>query len=776
MPITKLHRRRDLAGSDGVSALRPILGLLKDVSQACATTMTPEAATSACLEIVARFTGWQIAHAFRRRTDDGAMATMRTWFIAPSMDLPSARAFMTATESFVLAPGAGLVGRVAAEGRPMACPDVTENPQFLRIAAARASGVKGCFAFPVVVEGRVEVVLEFFSCERAELDDAVSEAMIFVVACLAGTMTRAEHVRVLDAALAHMAQGLLMLDTDSRMIVCNDAYRDLFGFTADFARPGVSLSELIARSGAHDTRTLLSADETAAGRRALFARGTPFSLQFAVRDGRVIEAIYNPMRGGGWVATYIDVTARQEAEARLAHMARHDALTGLPNRTLFNERMVETLAEASARPPQPDDPGTAVLCLDLDRFKAVNDALGHDTGDALLREVTRRAGSVIAGSAATLSRLGGDEFALLIPRVRPEQAGTLAKRLIDAVGQGYEIDGQRVDVGLSVGISLSPGDGHDSAQLLRAADMALYRAKAEGRGTFRFFEPEMDARMKARRRLELDLRQALATGQFELHYQPLVSLDTDRISAFEALVRWRHPTRGLVPPADFIPLAEEIALIVPLGEWVLREACREAATWSGDVRVAINLSPVQFQSADLVATVASALAEAELDPRRLELEITEGVLLQNSEATLAILHRIKALGVRIAMDDFGTGYSSLGYLRTFPFDKIKIDRSFIADIATRADAVAIVRAVTSLGASLGIATVAEGIETAEQLERLRAEGCTEVQGYLFSRPTPAHTIMAMLAYDRDEARASAASRTAVDPGARGGPAEALRVA
>ncbi len=497
-----------------------------------------------------------------------------------------------------------------------------------------------------------------------------------------------------------------------------------------------------------------------AERRALFARNAPFSLRFAVDGDRVIEGSYNPMQGGGWVATYTDVTARQQAEARLAHMARHDALTDLPNRTLFHEHLIEALAEASARGGDVEHGGATVMCLDLDRFKIVNDTLGHAMGDALLREVTRRVCDAVAGSSAMAARLGGDEFALLVPRMRPEQASALARRLIDEVGRGYEIDGQRINVGLSVGVAVSPGDGDDPGQLLRAADMALYRAKSEGRGTFRFFEPEMDARMQTRRQLELDLRQALAAGQFELHYQPLVSLDADRISGFEALVRWRHPTRGLVPPADFIPLAEDIGLIVPLGEWVLRDACREAATWPGDVRVAVNLSPVQFRSPALVLSVVAALGQSGLDPRRLELEITEGVLLQDSEATLSILHRLKDLGVRIAMDDFGTGYSSLGYLRAFPFDKIKIDRSFIADIAERADAVAIVRAVTSLGASLGMATTAEGIETPAQLERLRAEGCTEVQGYLISRPTQARNIAAMLAHDRGEARAGAANRAA----------------
>ena len=491
-----------------------------------------------------------------------------------------------------------------------------------------------------------------------------------------------------------------------------------------------------------------------AERRALFDGDEPLTLQSVMSDGRTVEMIYNPMIGGGWVATFSDVTARKQAEAHVMHMAHHDALTNLPNRTLFRERLVQGLAHAG----EVDPATTAVLCLDLDRFKPVNDTLGHAVGDALLREVASRLCAVV-GETGTVARLGGDEFALVLPRVRPEQASSIAEDLIKEVGRDYAIDGQQVNVSLSVGIALAPTDGQEPGQLLRAADIALYRAKSEGRATFRFFEPEMDARMQMRRELELDLRQAVVAEQFELHYQPLVSLDTDRISAFEALIRWRHPTRGLVPPVDFIPLAEEIGLIVPIGEWVLREACREAATWPGDVRVAVNLSPVQFCTATLVRSIAAALGHAGLHPRRLELEITEGVLLQDSEKTVSTLHQIKDLGVRVAMDDFGTGYSSLNYLRRFPFDKIKIDRSFVADITTRADAVAIVRAVTSLGASLGMVTTAEGIETPEQLGRLRAEGCTEVQGYLISRPTPACNIPAMLAHDRDKARAGATNRS-----------------
>ncbi len=541
-----------------------------------------------------------------------------------------------------------------------------------------------------------------------------------------------------DAALNNMAEGLLMLDPDMRVIVCNERYREMLRLPAELVKAGTDLADILAfgvNQGLHAGQT---SDDLLEVRRAIFALGEPATLQMALDDDRVIETCFQPMETGGWVATYSDVTARKRAEAHIIHMARHDALTDLPNRTLFHDRLVQATAPGSS------SEASAILCLDLDRFKAVNDTLGHAVGDQLLKEVAARLKAALP-DAAVLARLGGDEFAVLLPQAGPETASRVAKCLVDEVCRGYEIAGHRVNVGLSVGIALAPADGHDPDQLLRAADMALYRAKEEGRGTYRFFEHDMDARMQARRQLELDLRHALASRQFQLYYQPLVTMDTGQIAGFEALVRWVHPVRGLVGPAEFIPLAEEIGLIVPLGEWILREACREAAAWPSHVRVAVNLSPVQFRSSALVLSVVAALGAAGLNPDRLELEITEGVLLQDTKATIGILHELKALGIHIAMDDFGTGYSSLSYLRAFPFDKIKIDRSFIADLESRSDAIAIIKAITGLGASLGMTTTAEGIETLEQLECLRGEGCHEVQGYLFSRPRPASEVEAMLA-------------------------------
>ena len=428
----------------------------------------------------------------------------------------------------------------------------------------------------------------------------------------------------------------------------------------------------------------------------------------------------------------VDVTERKQAEARIAYMAHHDALTDLPNRVLFHEQLNELLARVRRH-----SESLAVYCLDLDHFKGVNDTLGHPMGDALLQAVAQRLRKCLRDSDL-VARLGGDEFAVVqYPLGSPNEASTLAGLLIETVSKPYQVHGHEFVIGASIGIALAPGDGHEADGLLRNADIALYRARAEGRGTAHFFEPEMDRRIQARRMLELDLRKAFANGEFELFYQPLISLSTNAINGFEALLRWRHPERGLVAPGEFIPLAEEIGLIAPLGEWVLRTACTEAMRWPGELKVAVNLSPAQFRSRGVVNAVLTALAYSRLPADRLELEITESVLLGETDANLATLHQLREIGVRISMDDFGTGYSSLSYLRCFPFDKIKIDRSFVRELSERPDCVAIIRAVAGLGSSLGIATTAEGIETVEQLECVRAEGCTEVQGFLFSPPRPA---------------------------------------
>ncbi|WP_052402496.1 bifunctional diguanylate cyclase/phosphodiesterase [Muricoccus aerilatus] len=439
------------------------------------------------------------------------------------------------------------------------------------------------------------------------------------------------------------------------------------------------------------------------------------------------------------VGVIIDLTERREAEARIAHLAYHDALTGLPNRVLLRDRLDAALARARR------GEGFAVLCLDLDRFKEVNDSLGHPIGDALLRAVSERLQSAVR-AVDTLARLGGDEFAVIQANVdQPGAATSLARRLVEVLGEPFDIEGHHLVIGTSIGVATAPDDSLDADVLLKAADMALYSAKAEGRGRWRFFEPGMDARMQMRRALETDLRRALALGEFEVHYQPIVNVGSRRVSGLEALVRWRHPARGSVPPDSFIPLCEEIGLIVPLGEWVLAQACAEAVTWRGAPKIAVNLSPVQFANRGLVEAVAAALEDSGLSPERLELEITETVMLQDTEATLATLHRLKALGVRIAMDDFGTGYSSLSYLQRFPFDKIKIDRCFTYGLDHSRQSEVIVGAVTRLCAGLNMSTTAEGIETEEQFQALARNGCTEAQGFLFSRPCVADEVPTILA-------------------------------
>ena len=471
----------------------------------------------------------------------------------------------------------------------------------------------------------------------------------------------------------------------------------------------------------------ISALEQAARR---MEEGEMVEVKVETRDeiGRLAQS-FNRMAGG--IA---------EREKRITQLAFNDSLTGLPNRAFFRQHLDLELRQAERRGGR----GLALLCVDLDNFKSVNDTLGHPIGDELLRAVALR----LSGSVgdAMVARLGGDEFTIILShRDAHEAAGAIAGRLIAALAEPVVIAGNELTAGASVGIAMAPGDGSDADTLLKHADLALYQAKGEGGGTYRFFEAEMNARAQSRHRLEADLRRAIAAGEFELYYQPLFDLETDRIGSFEALIRWNHPTRGLVAPDEFIPLAEETGLIVPIGAWVIQEACRQATKWPEGVRVAVNVSSVQFRRPGLANVLMQALAASGLDPRRLEVEITESIFLESSEALIAILHSLRNLGIRIALDDFGTGYSSLSYLQSFPFDKIKIDRSFIQQMLSRSGSTAIVHAITDLARALGMETTAEGVENKEQLAELRLHGCSSVQGYLFSRPVDAAGVFAALA-------------------------------
>ena len=437
------------------------------------------------------------------------------------------------------------------------------------------------------------------------------------------------------------------------------------------------------------------------------------------------------------------VAAIAERERQITHVALHDGLTNLPNRKLFVEQLDNALARRR------DTAQLMVVYVDLDDFKVVNDTLGHPAGDALLRDVAVHLQAMLDG--AVVARLGGDEFAILISDLPAnENLAALADKLQSCFDRSILIDGHQADASASMGIAVAPADGSDGITLMKNADLALYRAKRDGKSTYHFFEQSLDEQARHRRQLELDMRLAIRDGGFELYFQPLYSLQEEKLKAFEALIRWPHPERGMISPVDFIPLAEETGLIIPIGEWVIREACRQAASWEGELSVAVNISPKQFLSQNLAATVLSALASSGLPASRLELEITESIFIANIERTLESLHSLRALGVRIALDDFGTGYSSLSYLRSFPFDKLKIDQSFVRDLAAGGNANAVIRAITTLADALGMETLAEGVEDAAQCEILRQEGCRQIQGYLLSKPIDARAVHGFIAGMSDD--------------------------
>jgi diguanylate cyclase (GGDEF)-like protein len=534
-----------------------------------------------------------------------------------------------------------------------------------------------------------------------------------------------------DTAINNMSQGLCFFDSDHRLIVANDRFVEMYDIPYGRVGPGTPLTEIVDLRFEAGSFPAMSRDEYLVWRTSVAVLNEAKDSVVELMNGRTFKIRHRPMPGGGWVATHEDITEQRQSEVKIEYMAHHDALTELANRVLLNERLERTLGAAEM---------VAVHHLDLDQFKAVNDTFGHHAGDKLLKIVAERLCGLVRDTD-TIARMGGDEFVIVqAPIADPADATSLAQRVIKRLSEPYDIDGHQAVIGASVGISIGPVDGTSPDRLLRNADLALYRAKADGRGTHRFFEPVMDLQMQTRRLMEQDLRKALPAGEFELHYQPVVNLASKEISGFEALIRWNHPTKGMISPASFIPLAEEIGFIVPMGEWVVRQACATAAQWPDNLHIAVNISAVQFRNPGLMQVITSALAASGLNPARLEIEITETVLLHNKEATLAVLHQLRALGIRIAMDDFGTGYSSLTYLQSFPFDKIKIDRSFVKDITENSGSLNIVRAVAALANGMGMTATAEGVETTEQLDRIASEGCTEMQGFLFSKPLPAREI------------------------------------
>ncbi len=557
----------------------------------------------------------------------------------------------------------------------------------------------------------------------------VSVGASFLLALALTVLTGQRTTALLAAILDNLDHGVAMFDADKRLVICNDRYGELYGVETCQLRPGTTLPSIIARRIANGLFAGGSAQHYFEERMSPVVDAS--TELHHLNDGRSIVISRRPMQFGGWLTTHADVSAIQRIEAQVAYLAHHDPLTGIANRQLFGERMREEIGRLGQ-----DGEGFAVLLIDLDRFKAINDTLGHPSGDALLVAVAERLRSCVA-EADIVARLGGDEFAI----VQMTGAGRdttlhLAKRLLDTVGAAYELEGQKVMVGASIGIAKAPENGTDADQLMRNADLALYRSKAEGRNCYRFYDQDMDANVRARHALELALRNSIMCDDFLLEYQPVVDVVRNEICAAEALVRWRHPSGNVVEPAKFIGIAEETGLIVPLGEWILRQACSDALAWPKHSRVSVNLSVAQFTNGNICDSVEAVLQETGLPPTRLELEVTELILLQSSDTVLSRLHRLKELGVSIVLDDFGTGYSSLNYLTKFPFDRLKIDKSFIVDLGYRKECSAIVAAIIGVARSLGMAVTAEGVETVEQYELLRAAGCAQMQGFLFGRPGP----------------------------------------
>jgi diguanylate cyclase (GGDEF)-like protein len=574
-----------------------------------------------------------------------------------------------------------------------------------------------------------------------EIGDMARAVQVFKDNAVALARQRGEIEQIngwLDIAMQNMARGLSMFDADHRLVLCNDSYRTMYNLPAALTVRGTEASQIFAHRADQTAKTeIVAADgrSQATSVQALARDRSPRSARQTLADGRIIAIAVQPLERGGWVAVHQDVTKQREAEAKIARLARQDALTGLSNRLMFREELERRCATGNAAMPP-----FALMIVDLDHFKQINDTFGHPAGDAVLEAVAQRL-RALTRSGDIVARLGGDEFAILQDgAVSPDTSRRMAERIIAGLSAPYTIEGTTASIGASIGIASAPADATTASHLFSHADLALYHSKAQGRGSATIFAPALQDAALAERTLARELHDALTRGEFELFYQPILDLQTQQVASCEALLRWRHPTRGLIQPLQFIPFAETSGLIVPIGRWALTQACRDATQWPDHVAVAVNLSAIQVLSGTLLDDIQTSLASTGLAARRLELEVTESLLLDDQPLTRKTLLEIRGIGVKIALDDFGTGYASLSYLRRFPFDKLKIDQTFVRDLPDHAECVAIVRAVASLARSLNMISVAEGVETADHLARVTAAGCSQVQGYLFSRPVPAQDL------------------------------------
>ncbi|MBV9565135.1 MAG: EAL domain-containing protein [Bradyrhizobium sp.] len=599
-----------------------------------------------------------------------------------------------------------------------------EQRQYIIIASVLLElALAACIALVLRhLKGRERLRALEASLVKAEVDRAVA----------------AESVRF-NVAVNAMAQGLCMFDRDHRLTVSNPRFKEMFGLPSTLMTSGSPLAALIRGAVANGSVSIENFRQLRDSFQSASDLSHATSTTWDISDGRSLLVTLDRMPDDGWLMTVADVTERRRAEAQIAHMARHDGLTGLYNRTEFRDRL-ETVARLAAR-----DVPHAVLFLDLDHFKTVNDTWGHPIGDALLQAVSSRIRHCCRDTDV-IARLGGDEFAIIQPLdPDPSRAGALSERIIGELARPFDLAGHQLHIGCSIGIALAPDDGNESDKLLKCADLALYKAKSDGRNCFRFFEPTLDEALQRRRVLELDLRHAVANNEFQLHYQPLIETRSRQVCAFEALPRWYRPDGSTIPSSDFIPVAEKMGLIHSLGRWVLATACREAKKWPVNISLAVNLSPVQFTGRDLVDDVRKALDASGLAPQRLQLEITEGLLLEDAAETVSTLHQLRDLGICIAVDDFGSGYSSLSYLLKFPFDKVKLDRSLITDVGRRDQRDIVVQSIITMCNGLGMRTTGEGVETPEQLTFLQKHGCTEVQGFLISKAAPGKQVPGLLA-------------------------------